>query len=664
MVHSNNPPLWHGPRVVLHRSFTLWFLVDCRLLICAKHTDAQWPKRNTQIDSFDESLHIRTVPFTRSPQLFLARFEFNVEAAQSTSFLWDQFDIFPKPIGKLLNSHPSIAAFEAALTRGRWKEEWGPPPREFRPPGAVLIAATNSTDSIVVDNCWRFLISALSGALCASFEGMDPDHESSAWVRPSDVPWTEPGQQLRFATLPYEPVCTENLTPWLKLLPCGRHRGLTAVMAPITIAESPLVSLTLAVANRQSQGRVELRASLDVVLPLRDSQKGLAAWFDSDTIVPCPAARSSTVMLWSRRSPDPSVLNSAGIEAKAMNGGEGFVLVFPTEHFASLDTSAHLPVDADVAHGPWVVVGAGQSSTRGDGMSVMRDVLSHEGRSERTHGRYLLRFTNAGPKRHIRFMEQLPFFLRPLWHTFRATLQFPGRPHEELTGLDAMRRLELRFVAAAGQRMPTEIFLTVEVPHMGVVSIFLDVAKIFIQLREFSYACEKGFDVGSAAWMELELREEGGSLGQNASQVSVDDFVGSLAPSEPLGTSTPRGKWQLRFTQGLIVLLPMPDFSMPFNVIALSSTAVTFFFGSVFRLTAAGRMPHWVLKKDSDRGTWTALVRKLFLAVAATAIGGAYALSVTEASQLRELQATLPSVVAPAFELLEALRDSLEKVSR
>ena len=27
------------------------------------------------------------------------------------------------------------------------------------------------------------------------------------------------------ASLPYEPVCTENLTPWLKLLPCGLEPG-------------------------------------------------------------------------------------------------------------------------------------------------------------------------------------------------------------------------------------------------------------------------------------------------------------------------------------------------------------------------------------------------------------------------------------------------------
>jgi len=33
-------------------------------------------------------------------------------------------------------------------------------------------------------------------------------------------------ENLRFVSIPNEIVCTENLTPWLKLLPCGRHKGL------------------------------------------------------------------------------------------------------------------------------------------------------------------------------------------------------------------------------------------------------------------------------------------------------------------------------------------------------------------------------------------------------------------------------------------------------
>ncbi len=38
-----------------------------------------------------------------------------------------------------------------------------------------------------------------------------------------------------------------------------------------------------------------------------------------------------------------------------------------------------------------------------------------------------------------------------------------------------------------------------------------------------------------------------------------------------------------RFTGGLLVMVPMPDFSMPFNVIALGITVLTLFFGSMFK---------------------------------------------------------------------------------
>merc|ERR1712196_725281 len=105
----------------------------------------------------------------------------------------------------------------------------------------------------------------------------------------------------------------------------------------------------------------------------------------------------------------------------------------------------------------------------------------------------------------------------------------------------------------------------------------------------------KGFDVSAAAWMEVDLPQKGDAS-------SVGDFVRSLSPAAPWEKASADTRWRLRFTQGYIVLLPMPDFSMPFNVIALSSTAVTFFFGSIFRLTAAGRVPHWVTKKEALPG--------------------------------------------------------------
>ena len=35
---------------------------------------------------------------------------------------------------------------------------------------------------------------------------------------------------IRYASIPNEIVCTENLTPWIKLLPCGKNKGLSQLL--------------------------------------------------------------------------------------------------------------------------------------------------------------------------------------------------------------------------------------------------------------------------------------------------------------------------------------------------------------------------------------------------------------------------------------------------
>lgn len=125
----------------------------------------------------------------------------------------------------------------------------------------------------------------------------------------------------------------------------------------------------------------------------------------------------------------------------------------------------------------------------------------------------------------------------------------------------------------------------------GSVSIFLDVLKNFINFREFSYACEKGFDVGGAVWLDDEAGD--GTIGT----------VGFAASLGPMSSSEPRPSYRLHFTEGMIVMVPMPDFSMPFNVVALSSTAATFFFGSIFRMTAASHSPHWCTMRGTKQKT-------------------------------------------------------------
>eukprot|EP00434_Breviolum_minutum_P006031 symbB.v1.2.005316.t1/scaffold283.1/size308953/17 len=57
------------------------------------------------LDHFEETLHLRALPKTvDAPDLYLARWEFQIVANLTKSFKADQFDLFPSPIGKLLNA--------------------------------------------------------------------------------------------------------------------------------------------------------------------------------------------------------------------------------------------------------------------------------------------------------------------------------------------------------------------------------------------------------------------------------------------------------------------------------------------------------------------------------------------------------------------------------
>ena len=75
-----------------------------------------------------------------------------------------------------------------------------------------------------IDMMWKELTGALSGLLCASLNFIDTSNSLSPEFsfRPTGVVdgLNMNSSFLRYATLPREIVCTENLTPWKKLLPC------------------------------------------------------------------------------------------------------------------------------------------------------------------------------------------------------------------------------------------------------------------------------------------------------------------------------------------------------------------------------------------------------------------------------------------------------------
>lgn len=76
------------------------------------------------------------------------------------------------------------------------------------------------------DENWKGLSSRLSGLTCASLNFLDKSTsiEPIYAFRPHATiqkPAKSKNLFIRVGHLPRENICTENLTPWTKLLPCG-----------------------------------------------------------------------------------------------------------------------------------------------------------------------------------------------------------------------------------------------------------------------------------------------------------------------------------------------------------------------------------------------------------------------------------------------------------
>jgi phosphatidylinositol glycan class T len=152
------------------------------------------------------------------------------------------------------------------------------------------------------------LTNSLSGLFCASLSRMDdrrttsPIHtftpgplpllhlnttasSTSSSSGPSS-PRAHPKYHLRHATLPSENVCTENLTPFIKLLPCSGKSGLSELLAPHRLFDADWHSLAVHVGwSPENGGEVRLNLGFNAVFnPVRtnpDGRRGRSRLFSS-----------------------------------------------------------------------------------------------------------------------------------------------------------------------------------------------------------------------------------------------------------------------------------------------------------------------------------------------------------------------------------------------
>ncbi|KAF1349910.1 GPI transamidase-like protein component Gpi16 [Delphinella strobiligena] len=522
---------------------------------------------------YQENLSLRPLPNSA----LLADFNFRSNTTLA-AFDEQNFRFFPRSLGQILQ-HAHTKELHLRFSLGRWDAEvWGARPRGGRREGGtgVELWAWIEADTDQEANArWLTLSNALSGLFCASLNFID----STKTIRPASTFDSEgttlhansPNLHLLHGALPHEVVCTENLTPFLKLLPCKGKAGISTLLDGHKLFDASWQSMAIDVRPfcpaDGSECLLEIEQTVDMVLDLERSMRPqhdpLArppplediacdeskSYRNYDTCFPshrtserawslsevfgrpikgsCPLSNDmETVSL--DISPDVDVFTtSAGpfVERKSESGTRhyqlptsgNFDIALPEQPLISPDSVEQPRLYAERAF-----VGYGQE--RGGVRSVL---------------------TNPSPSEpaDLVYLESLPWFMKPYLHTLSATVS-------SSTSEDPIK--EIIYRPAVDRHRGTHLELRITVPPASTVTLTYDFDKAILRYTEYPPDANRGFDVAPA----------------------IVRVLPSLDGQQSL---------YLR-TTSLLLPLPTPDFSMPYNVIILTSTVIAMAFGSVFNL--------------------------------------------------------------------------------
>lgn len=180
----------------------------------------------------------------------------------------------------------------------------------------------------------------------------------------------------------------------------------------------------------------------------------------------------------------------------------------------------------------------------------LKQPLLHAERSFTGHGQerggVQTLLTNPSPTSPVEFiyLESLPWFMKPYLHTLKA--QIAGQISQPS---DIIKDIYYR--PALDRQRGTQLEIRMTVPPASIVTLAYDFEKAILRYTEYPPDANRGFDVAPAV-----IR---------------------------LTSNTTSGPVYLR-TTSLLLPLPTPDFSMPYNVIILTSTVMALAFGNIFNL--------------------------------------------------------------------------------
>ncbi|KAF2117482.1 GPI transamidase component GPI16 precursor [Lophiotrema nucula] len=524
---------------------------------------------------YSERLLLRPLP----QNALLASFNFRSNES-STAFEQQNFRYFPRSLAQILQ-HAGTKELHLRFSLGRWDaESWGQRPWNGAREGGTgveLWAWVEAQDQEEAFARWLSLTNTLSGLFCASLNFID----ATKTIRPVMTFQPEGDHQnsshlhLLHGTLPHEVVCTENLTPFLKLLPCKGKAGISSLLDGHKLFDASWQTMAIDVVPVCAEGGecvLEMEQTVDMVLDIDRSKR------PRDNPIPRPLpieeiecdtskpynAHDTCYPIHKTTEPGFSLADLYGRPIKGAcpltdDEGEGANTVCintPPERTIDIKTDGayvenklqsdtlrcyKLPTGSD-----FDLVLPEQQMTTGlvhqePPLSAARHINGHG----QEHGSVQAVIKNPSPTDSVEFvyLESLPWFMKPYIHTLRA----------RVSGSSESPIKETYYRPAVDRARGTHLELRMVIPPSSTLTVTYDFEKAILRYTEYPPDANRGFDVAPAVIRLI-------------SPASADN----------------KGIY-LR-TTSLLLPLPTPDFSMPYNVIILTSTVMALGFGNIFNL--------------------------------------------------------------------------------
>ncbi|KAL0561668.1 hypothetical protein IC582_002108 [Cucumis melo] len=564
-------------------------------------------------EDFSEDLLLKPLPDRK----VLAHFHFQSTAPSSRSNSYGRHHhLFPKAISQLVHKY-RIKEMELSFTQGRWRyDRWGGfdsiSSSNAKPSGVELWAVFDVPPN-EVDATWKNLTHSLSGLFCASINFLE---SSTSYSAPK---WSfhPASENMRYGTLPREAVCTENLTPWLKLLPCRDKSGLSVLMDRPSIYKGYYHSQRLHLLSSEfdSDGvdsAIVLDQTLTVVLQPH-SHRGtlgyssatqlqpswsLSSIFGRRVIGKCSLARSSNVYIQldrglmaelqgilgeqekfaiARASSEGSISNPAfelsanpdRVHMEMSNGYDKHISVlymfmvaakYDDSEPLDLRFTWKIPIAWSIPQAPLYVtrflLGSGNE----------RGVIALQLKSTKPRDQLMPDTVFADScSLLVRVFQVVPWYIKVYYHTLQVFID--DQRHIITNVVEKMQ------VSPSKDKVsPGVMEMLLKFPcGLKSAALTIEFDKGFLHIDEYPPDANQGLDIPSAV-------------------ISFPDFFTSTQFVEKNSSKSPiLLKWQgknpiLSYTEVLLVPFTTPDFSMPYNVITITCTVLALYFGSLLNV--------------------------------------------------------------------------------